>query len=194
MMARSKTRTAVLISGHGSNLQALIDATVAPDYPAHITLVVSNKAGAYGLVRASDTGIATAVLDHTRYENREAFDAALHALLTRHQIQFVCLAGFMRVLTPGFVHLWQGRMINIHPSLLPKHKGLHTHQAALLAGDTQHGCTVHWVSAGVDEGEIIAQSAVDVLPGDTPESLAARVHTLEHVLYPHALQMALGTV
>ncbi len=192
-MPSARIRTAVLISGSGSNLQALIDAAKHPDYPAEIALVISNQANAYGLTRAAGASIASEVIAHTDFPSREAFDAALHAALTAHHIQFVCLAGFMRVLTPEFVKKWQGRMINIHPSLLPKHKGLHTHQAALDAADTQHGCTVHWVSEGVDEGDIIAQSALDILPDDTAETLQQRVHVLEHQLYPKALKEILNT-
>jgi len=183
----SKIRTAVFISGNGSNLQALIDAAKDPNYPAEIALVISNKADAYGLTRAREAGIATEVIDHTQFETRDDFDGELHVALLSHDIQFICLAGFMRVLTPTFVAEWSGAMINIHPSLLPSHKGLNTHAAVLKAGDKQHGCTVHWVTPGVDEGDIIAQSVLDVLPGDTAESLKERVHALEHALYPKTL-------
>lgn len=187
----SKIRIAVLISGNGSNLQALIDAAQAPDFPGEIALVISNKADAYGLTRATDAGIATEVIDHTQFPKREDFDGELHVALLSHSIQFICLAGFMRILTPTFVAEWQGAMINIHPSLLPSHKGMHTHEAALKAGDKQHGCSVHWVTPGVDEGDVIAQSTLDILPGDTPESLKERVHALEHALYPKTLREVL---
>lgn len=187
LCAMSKISVAVLISGSGSNLQALIDAAHSPDYPASIALVISNRTDAFGLTRAKQAGIPCVVISHTDFTSREAFDDAIHQALVAHDIQFVCLAGFMRVLTPEFVKKWHGKMMNIHPSLLPKHKGLHTHKAALDAGDSQHGCTVHWVSEGVDEGAIIAQSALDILPTDTPETLQHRVHTLEHALYPKAL-------
>jgi phosphoribosylglycinamide formyltransferase-1 len=182
-----KRRTAVLISGSGSNLQALIDAATLPDYPAEISLVISNKADAYGLTRARDAGIATHIISHRDYASRDAFDSALDAALRDATIEFVCLAGFMRVLTDGFVETWHGRMINIHPSLLPKFKGLNTHARALEAGEAEHGCTIHWVSAGVDEGEMIAQSRCAILPNDTAETLQQRVHALEHVLYPETL-------
>lgn len=187
----SKIRIAVLISGSGSNLQALIDAATAPDFPGEIALVISNKADAFGLTRARDAGIATEVIDHTQFSKREDFDGELHVALLSHDIQFVCLAGFMRVLTSTFVKEWSGAMINIHPSLLPKHKGMRTHEAALKAGDKQHGCSVHWVTPGVDEGAVIAQSALDILPGDTAESLKERVHALEHALYPETLREVL---
>lgn len=186
-----KTRVAVLISGHGSNLQALIDASGAPDYPAEIALVISNKPDAFGLTRATQAGIATRVLAHTDFPSREAFDAALHEALVEAKIEFVCLAGFMRVLSAGFVAQWAGRMINIHPSLLPKYKGLHTHQRALDAGEKTHGCTVHWVSAGVDEGALIGQASLEILSTDTAETLSARVHALEHPLYVRCLKEVL---
>lgn len=184
----AKRRIAVLISGSGSNLQALIDACVAEDYPAEIRLVISNKADAYGLKRAQDAGIKTSVISHKNYATREAFDAAMNDALLQHTIEFVCLAGFMRVLTAGFVKAWHGRMINIHPSLLPAYKGLDTHARAITAGEKEAGCTVHWVSSGVDEGEIIMQAHVPILPDDTAESLAARILKEEHVLYPKALK------
>jgi phosphoribosylglycinamide formyltransferase 1 len=182
-----RVNVAVLISGNGSNLQALMDASAAADYPADIALVISNNADAYGLARAARAGIETLVISHRDYTSREAFDSAMDAALRARGIQLVCLAGFMRVLSDGFVRSWQGRMINIHPSLLPKYKGLHTHARALAAGDTQHGATVHWVIAELDAGEIIAQDALDIAADDTPETLAERVHALEHQLYPAAL-------
>lgn len=188
----SKTKVGVLISGNGSNLQALMDAAAHPDYPAEIALVLSNKADAYGLERAQNAAIATEVISHKDYNDREAFDAALDAALCRHGIEFVCLAGFMRVLTEGFVNRWQGRMINIHPSLLPKYPGLDTHARAIEAADTEHGCSVHWVTSGVDEGPIIDQAVCPVAANDTPETLKERVHQLEHALYPIALMKALA--
>lgn len=186
-----KTATAVLISGRGSNMQALIEAAKAPDYPADIRLVISNRPKAAGLAAARDHGIKAICLDHRAYETREAFDAALDDTLRAHGIEFVACAGFMRVLGAGFVRRWAGRLINIHPSLLPKYKGLHTHRRALDNKDARHGCTVHWVSEGVDDGEIIAQSDLAILPHDGEESLAHRVQTLEHRLYPAALMTAL---
>lgn len=186
-----KTATAVLISGRGSNMLALIEAAKAPDYPADIRLVISNRPKAAGLTAARDHGIKAICLDHRSFETREAFDAALDDTLRAHGIEFVACAGFMRVLGAGFVRRWAGRLINIHPSLLPKYKGLHTHRRALDNKDARHGCTVHWVSEGVDDGEIIAQSDLAILPHDSEESLASRVQALEHRLYPVALMTAL---
>jgi phosphoribosylglycinamide formyltransferase-1 len=186
-----KKRVAVLVSGRGSNLQALIDAAHAPGYPGAIVLVLSNRSDAYALTRACEAGIATAVLRHGDFANREALDAAIDKTLGAHAIDVVCLAGFMRILTPGFVAKWQGKMINIHPSLLPKFKGLDTHARVLEARETEHGCTVHWVVPELDSGEIIAQARVPVLPGDTPETLAARVLAEENRIYPEALRKAL---
>lgn len=186
-----KTPIAVLISGRGSNLQCLIDACAQPDYPARIVAVISNRPDAYGLERAREAGITAIAIDHKAFETREDFEAALDAALREVGAEFVCLAGFMRILTPGFVNAWSGRMINIHPSLLPKFKGVDTHARAIEAGETEHGCTVHWVTPGMDEGPVIAQARVPVLPGDTPETLAARVLVEEHRLYPEALKLAL---
>lgn len=180
-------RAAVLISGSGSNLQALLDAAAKPDYPAIIALVISNKADAYGLERARQAGVATLVIDHAAYATREEYDAAVHAALVEAGIDIVCLAGFMRLLSPGFVQQWQGKMLNIHPSLLPLFKGLHPHRQALEAGVKLSGCTVHFVVPEMDAGPIIAQSAVPVLDGDTEQSLQARVLEAEHALYPKAL-------
>jgi phosphoribosylglycinamide formyltransferase-1 len=182
-----RKRVAILISGRGSNMAALIDAARQPDYPAEIALVLSNKADAGGLVTARDAGIATAVVSHRDYTSREDFDAALNARLEKNGIELVCLAGFMRVLTPVFVDHWAGRAINIHPSLLPALPGLHTHERALEMGLKEHGCTVHFVELGVDSGPIIAQARVPVIEGDTPDTLSARVLEAEHRLYPAAL-------
>jgi len=185
----TKKRVAILISGRGSNMAALIEAAKAPDYPAEIALVISNVPGAAGLTRARETGIATEVVDHKAFgKDREAFDRALHGALERHAIDIVCLAGFMRLLTPAFVAKWSGRMINIHPSLLPAFKGLDTHARAIAEGVKQHGATVHFVVPELDSGPIIAQESVPVLPGDTPETLAARVLAVEHRIYPLALR------
>ncbi|MCC5981229.1 MAG: phosphoribosylglycinamide formyltransferase [Oceanicaulis sp.] len=186
-----KTPIAVLISGRGSNLQCLIDACAAEDYPARIVAVISNRPDAYGLERAKEAGIPAIAIDHKAYHTREDFEAALDAALREAGAEFVCLAGFMRILTEGFVNQWEGRMINIHPSLLPKFKGVDTHKRAIEAGESEHGCTVHWVTPGMDEGPVIAQARVPVLAGDTPETLAARVLVEEHRLYPQALKMAL---
>ena len=186
-----KTPIAVLISGRGSNLQCLIDACAREDYPARIVAVISNRPEALGLERAREAGIAAIAIDHKAYETREDFEAALDAALREAGAEFVCLAGFMRILTEGFVNTWEGRMINIHPSLLPKFKGVDTHARAIAAGESEHGCTVHWVTPGMDEGPVIAQARVPILPGDTPETLAARVLVEEHRLYPEALKSAL---
>ncbi|MGU9980207.1 phosphoribosylglycinamide formyltransferase [Phreatobacter sp. HK31-P] len=185
-----KKRVAILISGRGSNMAALIEAAKAPDYPAEIVLVLSNVPDAGGLAIAAASGIATATVDHRAFSrNREAFEQAMQAELERHRVDLVCLAGFMRILTPWFVGRWEGRMINIHPALLPAYKGLDTHARALADGAREHGATVHFVTPGMDEGEIILQEAVTVLPGDTPESLGQRVLEVEHRIYPQALRM-----
>jgi phosphoribosylglycinamide formyltransferase-1 len=185
-----KKRVAVLISGRGSNMTALIEAAKAQDYPAEIVVVVSNRPDALGLVRASEAGIATALIDHMAFgKDREAFERALDAELHAHRIEIVCLAGFLRLLTPWFVDRWSGRMINIHPALLPRFKGLDTHRRALEAGAEEHGATVHFVSVGMDEGPVILQRAVPVLASDTEASLAARVLEVEHKVYPQALRL-----
>ncbi len=187
-----KSRLAVLISGRGSNMSALIEAVRQPDYPAEIALVASNKPEAIGLKSAKDAGIATACVPHKAYgADRMAFEQALHRVLQDHAIDFVVLAGFMRVLTPWFISQWPQRLINIHPSLLPSFTGLHTHERALAAGCKVHGCTVHHVVPEVDAGAIIAQAIVPVLPHDTPDSLAQRVLQQEHRLYPAALRLVL---
>jgi len=184
-----KKRVAILISGRGSNMAALIDAAKDPAYPAEIVLVLTNIADAGGLERAREAGIATEVVEHRPFgKDRAAFDRAMHAVLERHRIEIVCLAGFLRLLTPWFVERWSGRLINIHPSLLPAFKGLDTHARALAAGATQHGATVHFVVPELDSGPIIAQESVPVLPGDTEGTLAARVLAVEHRIYPLALK------
>jgi phosphoribosylglycinamide formyltransferase-1 len=186
----TKKRVAVLISGRGSNMTALIEAAKAPDYPAEIVLVVSNRPDASGLDRAREAGIATALVDHRPFgEDREAFERALDAHLGAARIEIVCLAGFMRLLTPWFVKRWSGRMLNIHPALLPQFKGLHTHRRALEAGATRHGATVHFVGPEMDEGPIVVQESVPVLEGDTEAALARRVLDVEHRIYPQALRL-----
>jgi phosphoribosylglycinamide formyltransferase 1 len=184
----AKRKVGVLISGNGSNLQALIDACQQDDYPAEIAVVISNKADAFGLTRAAKAGIACEVIDHRQYASREAFDDAMHAALERYNVEFVCLAGFMRLLSAAFVRRWQDRMINIHPSLLPAFKGISSHRDAIAAGVRVSGCTVHFVRTEMDVGPIIIQSAVPVLPQDTPETLGARVLEQEHICYPKALK------
>lgn len=183
-----KYRVGVLISGSGSNLQALIDACAGSDFPAEIAVVISNKAEAFGLARARQAGIPALVLDHKAYGTRQQFDAALQQLLDRHLVDAVCLAGFMRLLTPGFVDAWRDRLINIHPSLLPAFKGAHAHADAIAAGVRFSGCSVHFVRAEMDVGPIIMQAVVPVLAADTPETLASRVLAQEHRCYPQALR------
>lgn len=184
----SKKRVAVLVSGSGSNLQALIDAASHAGYPAQIVVVISNRDDAYGLERARQAGIRTEVLRHNAYATREEYDAALHALLLQYGVDIVCLAGFMRILTGAFVEAWRGRMLNIHPSLLPAYRGLHTHARALADNAKTHGCTVHYVVPELDAGPVICQAEVPVLAGDTPDTLAARVLEQEHRIYPQALR------
>lgn len=187
-----RVKTAVLISGRGSNLQALIDAAADPAFPAEIVRVISNVPGAGGLDRAEKAGIETATIDHRGFDGREPFEDALHAELTGAGVELICLAGFMRLLTESFVERWLDRMINIHPSLLPSYKGLHTHERVLEDGVRFTGCTVHFVRPAMDAGPIIVQAAVPVLPGDDPDTLAARVLTAEHRCYPHALGLVAG--
>lgn len=183
-----RTRVAVLISGTGSNMAALIEAARAPDCPYEVALVLSNRPGAGGLATAATAGLPTAAVDHRPFgKHREAHERAVDAALRAHDVEVVALAGYMRLLTPWLVGRWAGRMLNIHPSLLPKYPGLDTHARALQAGEVEAGCTVHLVTEGVDEGPVLAQARVAVLPTDTPESLAARVLTAEHALFPRAL-------
>ncbi len=184
-------KVGILISGRGSNMQALIEACRAPKFPAEIALVLSNEASAAGLARAQEAGIATRVIDHRPFaRDRAAFERALTAALEEAGVEFVCLAGFMRLLTETFVDRWRDRLINIHPSILPAFRGLDTHKRALEAGVRLHGCTVHFVRAAMDDGPIIVQAAVPVLPGDDEAKLAARVLAAEHRCYPLALKLA----
>jgi phosphoribosylglycinamide formyltransferase 1 len=184
-----RKRIGVLISGRGSNLQALIDAARGPDFPAEIVTVISNRPDAYGLERARKAGIAGQVIDHKTYGSRKAFDSALDAALQEAACDFICNAGFMRLLTPGFVEAWRDRQLNIHPSLLPAFRGLHPHERALEMGVRLSGATVHFVRSEMDAGPIILQAAVPVLTGDTAETLAARVLAAEHAIYPRALAL-----
>ena len=186
-MARLKT--AVLVSGRGSNLQALIDAAADPAWPAEIVRVISNVPGAGGLARAQAAGIATATIDHRGFADRESFQDELQAELVGAGVELVCLAGFMRLLTESFVNRWTDRMINIHPSLLPAYKGLHTHERVLADGVRFTGCTVHFVRPAMDAGPIIVQAAVPVDPDDSPDTLAARVLGAEHRCYPLAVRL-----
>lgn len=186
--APARRRTAVLISGRGSNMVALAQAAQAPDFPAEVALVLSNRPDAGGLERAQAMGIATAVVDHREFNrDREAFERAMDEVLRVEQIELIALAGFMRIMTPWFVRRWEGRLVNIHPSLLPLFKGTHTHRQALDAGVAEHGCSVHFVVPALDAGPVIAQARVPVLPGDDEDALAARVLEQELVLYPRAL-------
>ena len=184
----SRTRVGVLISGRGSNMTSLVRAAEDPAYPAEIACVLSNKPDAAGLDFARERGLDAVAVDHRAFgKDREAHERAIDAVLRKRGIEVICLAGYMRVLTPFLVSAWAGRMLNIHPSLLPLFPGVHTHERALEAGVKLHGCTVHLVTEGVDEGPILAQGAVPVLADDTPETLAARVLAVEHRLYPAAL-------
>ena len=192
MATTGKTRVAVLISGRGSNMVALIEAAKDPAYPAEIVLVLSNRPDAAGLARAAEAGIPTRAIDHKAFPDRASFDAALDAELRAADIDLVCLAGFMRIFTPGFVAGWAGRMLNIHPSLLPLFKGTHTHAQALEAGVRLHGCTVHFVVPELDAGPIVAQAAIPVRQGDDPDSLAERVIVQERRLYPAVLALVAG--
>lgn len=174
----------VLISGSGSNLQALIDACSSGFIPGRINAVISNKASAYGLVRASEAGISTQVLSHKNYQQRDKYDLALIDAIDQHKPDLVVLAGFMRILTPAFVQHFAGRLLNIHPSLLPKYQGLNTHQRAIDAGDDEHGCSVHFVTEQLDGGPVILQAKVPVFADDDSQTLAERVHEQEHRIYP----------
>jgi phosphoribosylglycinamide formyltransferase-1 len=186
----SRKRVAVLISGRGSNMTALIEAAKDKNYPADIVVVVSNRTDAGGLATARGDGVATEVVDHAKFgKDRAAFERALQATLVRHRVDIVCLAGFMRLLTGDFVNLWHGRMLNIHPALLPEFKGLDTHKRALTAGAKLHGATVHFVVAEMDSGPIIVQGALAVRADDTEDTLAARVLKVEHSIYPQALKL-----
>lgn len=182
-------RIGVLISGRGSNLKALIEACEEPGFRGRIALVISNRPGAGGLAVAEAAGIPTLVIDHKEFSTRETFDAELDRALVNAGVELVCNAGFMRILTDGFVEKWRDRQLNIHPSLLPAFKGLHVHQRALDAGVKITGCTVHFVRPEMDEGPIVAQAAVPVLPGDTAETLSQRILEAEHKLYPLALKL-----
>lgn len=187
----TRLRIAILISGRGTNMEAILQAAEAEDYPAEPVLIVSNRPQAKGLATAASAGLSAIAVDHKPFgPDREAFERALQAVLMEHKVEMIVLAGFMRILTPWFVQQWQGRMINIHPSLLPKYPGLNTHQRALDAGDKEAGCSVHWVTEGVDAGAVIAQARVPVHADDTADDLAARVLAEEHRLYPRAAALA----
>lgn len=177
-------KIAVLVSGSGSNLQALIDANLS----GKIIGVISNKPEAFALKRAKQAGIATAIIEHKKYPNRESFDAVMHQQLLDWDVDLVILAGFMRILSASFVQSWQGKMVNIHPSLLPNYKGMHTHQRVLNTGDVLHGCTVHYVTTELDAGQALTQGVLKVGLHDTVETLSNRIHVLEHLIYPQAIE------
>ena len=185
----TKRRTAILISGRGTNMRSLVEAAQDPAFPCEIVLVLSNRPDAAGLDWAKSRGAPTAIVDHRAFDSREAFERAMQGTLEAHGVDLVCLAGFMRLLTGWFVGRWTGRMLNIHPALLPAYKGLHTHERALRDGVKIHGCTVHFVDLEMDAGPIVAQAAVPVAGDDTPETLGQRVLRQEHLLYPHALRL-----
>jgi len=185
----TRKRVGILISGRGSNMAALIEAATAPHYPAEIVIVISNEPDAAGLEFAAARGIPTAIVNHRNYSSRETFGEAIEAELFTAGVEIVCLAGFMRLLATPFVERWRGRMLNIHPSLLPSFKGLNTHARALAEGVKTHGCTVHFVAPELDSGPIILQADVPVLPGDDEKSLAARVLREEHRIYPEGLRL-----
>lgn len=184
-------RLAIFISGRGSNMKTLVEACLDGDVVAKPVLVLSNSYSAAGLEWASEQGLPIAAIDHRAYDDRESFEKDVQQTLELHNVEFIALAGFMRVLTSWFTEQWEGRMINIHPSLLPKYPGLHTHKRAIEAGDAEAGCSVHWVTEGVDEGAVIDQERVAIQEGDTPDTLAERVLAREHILYPRALAKAI---
>ena len=185
-----RIKTAVLISGRGTKMNALIEAAKSPDYPAEIVLVISNRPDALGLETAQKHGVKAVSIDHKRFDTREDFEAQLHETLTQDGIELICCAGFMRVLTSSFVDKWPNKLLNIHPSLLPKYKGLHTHRRAIEAGDTHHGCTVHWVTSELDSGDIVMQDTIKIEADDTETSLSQRLLDKELALYPKALRHA----
>jgi phosphoribosylglycinamide formyltransferase-1 len=187
-----RKKVAILISGRGSNMRSLVEAAREKDFPAEIALVLSNSASAEGLKFAEAQGVATEVVEHRAFPDRESFERAVQAKLEAHKVELVCLAGFMRVLTAWFVEQWRERMLNIHPALLPSYRGLHTHERALADGVKIHGATVHFVSPEMDAGPIVVQAAVPVLDSDTPDSLSARVLAQEHKIYPLALKLVAG--
>ena len=190
-MSGSPVKIAILFSGRGSNMQTLARHIAKADVPAELVLTVTNRPDAGGIEICAAAGIACTVIDHKSFDSREAFDAKLDETLRAANIDLICCAGFMRLLTEGFVNGWPDRLLNIHPSLLPKYKGLHTHKRALEAGDKEHGCTVHYMRPEMDDGPIIVQKSVPVLDGDTPDTLADRVIAQEHIAYPEALDMVL---
>lgn len=182
----------VLISGRGSNMEAIAKACQAADFPAEIAVVISNKPEAGGLATASSFGIPTHVVDHKKYDGKAAFEEAIHEVLAAHDVEIVCLAGFMRIISAGFISKWPDKILNIHPSLLPKYKGLDTHKRALESGERESGCTVHFVVPEMDAGPVILQKKVRIEAGDTEDSLAARILVQEHIAYPEAVRLVAG--
>lgn len=191
-MAQEKLNLAILISGRGSNMDALIHACAQPGFPAFVSVVVSNRPDAPGLKKAAGKGIATVVVDHKKYPDRSTFDKELQKTLELYPVDLICLAGFMRILGADFIRPWEGRIINIHPSLLPEYKGLQTHERVIADGKKESGCTVHHVIPAMDEGPVIVQKKVPVLAGDTPETLAVRILEKEHEAYPEAVRILAG--
>jgi len=190
----NRLKLAIFISGRGSNMDSLIAACEAPDFPAEVILVLSNRPDAGGLAKAKAKNIPTEIVDHKNYESREAFEAVILESLKGHDFDVICLAGFMRLLSASFTEKFEGRLINIHPSLLPKHKGLNTHERAIQGNESEAGCTVHYVSPEMDSGEIIVQRTVPILSNDTPEILAKRVLSEEHIAYPEAIKILANTL
>lgn len=188
-MAGRPLNLAILVSGRGSNMDALVTACADPAFPARISVVISNRPDALALAKAAAAGIATDIVDHTLYKTKADFEGALGEALAAHDVDLICLAGFMRLLSADFVNRWPDRIVNIHPSLLPAYKGLHTHERALADGVAEAGCTVHFVRPAMDDGPVIVQKSVPVLPGDTADSLAARVLAQEHIAYPEAIRL-----
>lgn len=194
-MANKKIKIAVFISGRGSNAQALIDACQDPDYPAEIVLLLSNRPEAGGLARAHEAGIETAVVDHKDYKGDKAgFEAAIQNVLAGYDVDLICLAGFMRILSADFLNEWPDRVINIHPSLLPDYKGLHTHERAIADGKSESGCSVHYVVPETDAGPLIVQKSVPIMANDTPDDLAARILVQEHIAYPEAVRIVVDKI
>ncbi len=191
-MGPRRIKLGILISGRGSNMQAILNACAKSGFPAEIAVVLSNKTDAGGLAVAQNAGVATEIVDHKQYADKTAFENAMDAVLRRHSVELVCLAGFMRILSAGFIDRWADRIINIHPSLLPDYKGLDTHARALADGRAESGCTVHYVIPEMDAGPVILQRRVPILPGDTADSLAARILEQEHLAYPEAVRRVAG--
>ncbi len=189
MGLKNKLKLAIFISGRGSNMLSIMDACNEPNFPAEISVVLSNNPEAAGIISASNAGIASEIVNHKEHDSRESFESEIQRKLKKHDVDLIVLAGFMRILTPEFIEQWPDKIINIHPSLLPEYKGLNTHERAINDGKSEAGCTVHFASAELDSGEIILQRKVPIKNGDTPQTLAARVLEQEHVAYPLAIKL-----